>query len=113
MHGAPDLFCQALEKLMANAVDFHTEGSRIEICLDMLPNGMQLSVINQGPSLPKEIDLFKSMVSGRTGRSDEPHLGLGLYLVRLIAEFHHGQAFAQNLSDNTSVKIGIQIPLSR
>lgn len=111
MHGAPELICQALEKLMANAVDFHADGSRIEIRLQMKPGSIDLSVDNHGPVLPKDIDLFKSMVSGRTERSDEPHLGLGLYLVRLIAEFHRGQAFAKNLAADTGVSIGMRLPL--
>jgi len=55
-----------------------------------------LEVANQGAPLPDAMrgKLFDSMVSvraGHEGKSGEPHLGLGLYVARLIAEFHGGR----------------------
>lgn len=107
----PDLLSQALEKLMSNAVDFHQPGSRIRIELHIGRSGLDLAVANQGPPLPEGLDLFKSMVSGRTGRADQPHLGLGLYLVRLIAEFHRGSAYAETVADQTGVRVGLRLPV--
>jgi K+-sensing histidine kinase KdpD len=53
--------------------------------------------------------LFQSMVSVRRerdeGRSGEPHLGLGLYVARLIAEFHGGTIAARNLQSNDGVAV--------
>lgn len=111
-HSAPDLVVQALEKLVSNAVDFHQPGSPIVIELTVDDASFSLAVINHGPKLPEGMDLFKSMVSGRSGRSEEPHLGLGLYLVRLIAEFHRGKAFAEDLPQQR-VRIGIQVPKAK
>jgi signal transduction histidine kinase len=55
--------------------------------------------------------LFESMVSVRTGRAgDEPHLGLGLYIVRLIAEFHGGRAIAANRPDGNGVMFELRFP---
>ena len=53
------------------------------------------------------------MVSGRRGRQDEPHLGLGLYLVRLIAEFHGGGASAENRTDQSGVIVTLRLPAER
>ena len=110
VRAVPDLLSQALEKLMSNAIDFHTPGTPIRLTLSVDKNDLQLAVSNLGPTLPPQLDLFKSMVSGRTGRSEEPHLGLGLYLVRLIAEFHCGKAFAENLAGDDGVRIGLRFP---
>ena len=44
--------------------------------------------------------LFNSLTSHRDQQQAEPHLGLGLYIVRIIAEYHQGKAAAENLKDN-------------
>ena len=56
--------------------------------------------------------LFDSLVSRRDQqqKGDTPHLGLGLYIVRLIAEAHHGQVQARNLPDGGGVEFSIQLP---
>jgi signal transduction histidine kinase len=56
--------------------------------------------------------LFDSMVSVRPGTGgDVPHLGLGLYIVRLIAEFHGGAAVAANRPDGDGALFTITLPL--
>jgi signal transduction histidine kinase len=42
--------------------------------------------------------------------SDAPHLGLGLYIVRLIAEAHRGSATAQNRDDGRGVVVSVALP---
>jgi signal transduction histidine kinase len=97
VQGAPDLLAQMLDKLVENAVDFAASGTAIRI---LLGRDAVLRVENQGPSLPDAIreSLFDSMVSQRAGQAGgAPHLGLGLYIARLIAEFHGGTLHAENL----------------
>ncbi|MEN8167599.1 MAG: ATP-binding protein [Pseudomonadota bacterium] len=109
---APELIVQALDKLVSNAVDFHTKGTPIVIELGLIDRAMcQLKVSNQGPKLPAamELQLFDSMVSVRGASEGQPHLGLGLYLVRLITEFHLGVAKARNTAEGVSVSI--ELPL--
>ncbi len=110
LDGVPDLISQALDKLVNNAVDFHIPGSTIELACIARDNRVTLSVGNQGPPLPPDTDVFQSMVSGRRGRQDEPHLGLGLYLVRLIAEFHGGGAVAENRDSPPGVVVKLRLP---
>ncbi len=105
IHGSPELVSQALEKLVSNAVDFHLPNSQIHIQVRQQNGVAELCVANQGPLLPRGVDPFLSMVSVRQDRTDQPHMGFGLYLVKLIAEFHHGQASACNLLDNSGVVI--------
>jgi len=107
--GAPDTIVQALEKLIGNAIDFHKKGTAIVVELTREKSEYLLSVSNTGPSLPGE-DIFASMVSSRKASSDQPHLGLGLYIVRLVADFHHGYAFARNASED-GVEIGFTMKI--
>ena len=58
--------------------------------------------------------LFDSMVSVRERRGDSaPHLGLGLYIVRLIAQFHGGRAIAANRDDGQGVTVSVTLPRVR
>jgi signal transduction histidine kinase len=56
--------------------------------------------------------LFESMVSMRAGgaQGDEPHLGLGLFIVRLIAQFHGGRASARDRADGRGVVVEVFLP---
>ena len=55
-------------------------------------------------------NLFESMVSIRNNKGEQPHLGLGLYIVRLIVEFHHGNVAARNLPDHSGVEFVVTLP---
>ena len=71
--------------------------------------GAEIAVANSGPPLPAAMQerLFDSLVSLRekAQRGDgAPHLGLGLHIVRLIAELHRGGARARNLPNGSGVE---------
>jgi two-component system, OmpR family, sensor histidine kinase ChvG len=105
-----DLFFQMLDKLVGNAVEFSHPDNAITINLIDKTNSIELQVINIGPVLPEELldDLFNSMVSIRAERQDTgPHLGLGLFVARLIAEFHNGSMTANNLERGEGVCITV------
>ncbi|MBL3588815.1 MAG: proteobacterial dedicated sortase system histidine kinase [gamma proteobacterium endosymbiont of Lamellibrachia anaximandri] len=107
---APELIVQALDKLVSNAVDFHLSGTPLTLAVTQETDGsVRLSVINLGPPLPETMQhhLFDSMVSVRPHTSDLTHLGLGLYLVRLIGEFHQGCASAENLKSGDGVSVSL------
>lgn len=114
MTGAPDLIAQMLDKLVANAVDFSAPGEPIEVAVVAAPGGATLSVSNIGPPLPAAMRerLFESMVSMRGGsaQGEEPHLGLGLFIVRLIAQFHGGHASARDRADGRGVVFEVLLP---
>ena len=116
LRGSPDLAAQLLDKLVENAVDFSAESGRagepIRISLSSSAGHAVLEVENKGPQLPEAMrdKLFESMVSvrserGRDGKGAEPHLGLGLYVARLIAGFHGGAVGARNLSSGDGVAV--------
>jgi len=113
--GSGDLIMQLLDKLIVNAVAFGSAVEPIEIALSPHTDLVELCVTNRGSSLPEAMQkqIFNSMVSLRQERSDrEPHLGLGLFIARLIVEFHHGEISAQNLDDGSGVRFSIRLPLA-
>lgn len=111
--GVPDLLAQMLDKIISNAVDFHVIETPVIIDIRQHKNTLQLRVINKGEILPESMrdNLFESMVSVREKRGDLPHLGLGLYIARMIIEFHQGSIQATNLQDNSGVEVMLEIPL--
>ncbi|GLS28020.1 histidine kinase dimerization/phospho-acceptor domain-containing protein [Marinibactrum halimedae] len=117
-HGAADLIVQALDKLVENAADFCPQQGKIILGVRKNKSFTIISVSNNGPLLPSNVNtqIFDSLVSLRNTESansnshtlsesegHQTHLGLGLYIVRLIAEFHHGFAKAYNKSDESGV----------
>ena len=112
-NGAPEMIAQMLDKLVANAVEFSAAGTPIVVRLERGDTELRLSVENEGPLLPDAMHgrLFDSMVSVRGDQvGDAPHLGLGLYIVRLIAEAHRGRAMAQNRDDGRGVVVSVTLP---
>jgi two-component system sensor histidine kinase ChvG len=114
VEGAPDLAAQLLDKLVENAVDF-SRGAPVRVALEENAGAATLAVSNQGPLLPDKMRtrLFESMISLRDApASTTPHLGLGLYVARLIAEFHGGTIAAANLPSGDGVVVGVRLPLA-
>jgi dedicated sortase system histidine kinase len=111
MTGAPDLIVQMLDKLIDNAVDFSADGATISVVLRADSTQAELSVANPGPPLPPETAtrLFESLWQSRAEADKRPHFGLGLYIVRLIAEFHGGSAQAANLPDNAGAIFSVRL----
>jgi two-component system sensor histidine kinase ChvG len=113
VRGAPDLLVQLLDKLVENAVDFCSSTGTITVRLARASGNYVLQVENDGPPIPQELlgRLFESLFEQRQGRDDKPHFGLGLYIVRLIAEFHGGTAVAANRTNGDGAIFTITLPL--
>lgn len=115
VEGAPDLAAQLLDKLVENAVQFHLPGTAVEVTLAERGDAAELSIENKGPALPETMQgrLFESMVSVRSGPATGagPHLGLGLYVARLVTEFHGGSIAAENIAEGGGVRFVVRFPL--
>ncbi|MFL0798874.1 MAG: HAMP domain-containing protein [Agarilytica sp.] len=114
INGAGELLVQALDKLVDNAADFCPEQGTIELGLYRHQDWVVFTVHNEGPPLPGHMhgQLFDSMVSVRDKPPSEAdhHLGLGLYIVRLITDFHHGEVQGYNVPDNSGVIFELRLP---
>lgn len=114
--GSPDLGAQMLDKLVENAVEFSPPDAAVHVRLQHQGRYALLAVQNRGPALPADMRtrLFESMVSVREARSGgAPHLGLGLYVARLIAEFHGGAIEAADAPGGDGVVVRVHLPLTR
>jgi len=112
--GSPELIIQMLDKLAENAVDFSAPNDPISIRLSSDTKSALITVSNPGPPLPDRMrtQLFDSLVSVRD-RGKDKHLGLGLYIARLIAEGHHGSVSADNIDDGVAFEIRLPVAGSR
>jgi signal transduction histidine kinase len=113
LHGAPELIAQALDKLLDNALSFTPAHGWLRLSLRRLESGAEIELANQGRLLPDAMQgrLFDSLVSLRDKATpgEAPHLGLGLYVARLVAERHGGSISARNLEDGSGVAFRITL----
>jgi two-component system sensor histidine kinase ChvG len=112
--GVPEYIAQLLDKLIANAVEFSYKDQSVTVFSRALRDHAIIKVSNAGPYLPEEMTdrLFESMISVRPQeKQDQPHLGMGLHIARLITEFHGGQIRAENRQDRAGVVITVVVPL--
>jgi signal transduction histidine kinase len=114
MFGSPEHLVQLLDKVINNAVEFSND-NHISIDVFKESNTLRLAISNNGVHLPEAMDnsLFDSMISIRNkSKQTQPHLGLGLYIARLICQFHQGKITAKNHYDKDGVTLTIELPLS-
>ncbi|MBA6417483.1 proteobacterial dedicated sortase system histidine kinase [Colwellia sp. 6M3] len=111
--GSPEHIAQLLDKVIANAVEFSNDAN-VEVSVKESNQQVILTISNNGELLPEQMSeqLFDSMVSIRTKHNNEqPHLGLGLYIARLICQFHNGTIKAVNKQNAQGVDVLIKLPL--
>jgi proteobacterial dedicated sortase system histidine kinase len=116
LQGSGELLVQMFDKLVDNAADFCPKEGKIELGLYRRNDRLIFTVHNQGPPLPRHMhgQLFDSMVSVRekpSGPEGGQHLGLGLYIVRLIADFHRGEVQCYNVPDHSGVIFEVSLPV--
>jgi len=112
VRGDATLIKEAVSNLLSNAASFADEASTINIGVEANNPYALIKVSNKGPLIEGEPEaLFGPFSSTRAGPSSEHH-GLGLYLVRLIAEQHAGTAALANLEDRSGVQASLTLPLA-
>lgn len=114
VNGVPDHIAQMLDKLADNAIEFGDPETPIMFRLRVSAGTALLSVLNDGPALPEHLGerLFDPMVSVAQTNASQTHLGLGLYIVRLIVDFHQGRVQATSRSKDNGAEITVSLPLA-
>ncbi|MEL0629924.1 proteobacterial dedicated sortase system histidine kinase [Psychromonas aquatilis] len=112
----PDFIVQLLDKIVHNAVEFSAEQQPVHLSLKQAKDAAILAIENTGPLLATstEQDLFQSMISIRpASQQHDTHLGLGLYIAKMICDYHHANIAIQNNSDLTGVVVTITFPIKK
>ena len=119
LHGSPEHIVQLLDKVVSNGVEFSQDNIiTIELKKSSNKHNAELLISNNGILLPEQLSesLFDSMVSLRDEKQKiqnkqvVPHLGLGLYISRLICQFHQGNISAYNHQNPAGVTVHISLP---
>ena len=56
--------------------------------------------------------LFVGMESHRLHNDGAPHLGIGLYIAKRIAQHHGGELTVANRADVSGVRVDLSLPLA-
>ena len=98
----PSALIRMIENMVGNAVKYGPAGTRISIALDRVDDNACFSVHNFGVPIPEEdlANIFDVYVRAKvTQSSSQQGWGLGLYLVRAVAEAHGGSVGASSDAD--------------
>lgn len=90
---------EAISNLVANAAQYRTPSTPIQVVGEGHSDHVTLSVVNQGPPIPTEVleTFFQPLRRRDTGERHGPrrNLGIGLFIVREIARAHGGTVTAE------------------
>lgn len=98
LYGSRQLLAQALSNLLDNAIKYTPPGGLIEITAARYNSKLEINVADNGPGIPEALrqQALERFVRLDTSRST-PGSGLGLSLVRAVAQLHHAEL---ELTDN-------------
>lgn len=110
-----NLFSQALQNILSNAIKFSYESSLIEVVAKESNQHITITVKDHGMGFDqsKEAALFERFTKeGRRGTLNEASTGLGLYLVRKIIENHGGSISAKSDGEDKGATFIVILPFS-
>jgi signal transduction histidine kinase len=93
------LVLRALETLLSNALKYSPTGSIVEAVVRETMGEVEIEVADRGAGIPDELKrrLFEKFGSLEVVRGESRRgIGLGLYLVRLVATAHGGRAVVRD-----------------
>ena len=96
----PGAIQQALVNLLDNAIKFSPPGSTVEVRLTESPGHWEIQITDQGPGIPpaEHARIFEKFHRlGSELRRETQGTGIGLSLVKAIAEAHGGQVLLASL----------------
>ena len=109
IRGDNDLIFQLFANIIDNAVKFSPTGSTIRLYAKMEKNQIIVSIEDQGPGIPdnEKEKVYKHFYRGDSSRST-PGNGLGLSLVKAVAEHHQAKISLEDAHPGLKVSIAFQ-----
>lgn len=101
------LFQRAITNLLTNAIRYAPESGVISVSAHHEDEYIAISIQNQGELLEPQEKLFTRFWRGDNARHD-PGTGLGLSLVKAIAQLHGGEPYYQHQNGNNIFGIRIK-----
>ena len=88
-------YIRMLDNLISNAVSYGKEGGNIKVTFHQIPSGVRGTVEDDGIGISRDDQVhiwerFYRVDASRTGKEDGSHSGLGLSMVKWIAQAHGG-----------------------
>lgn len=108
-YGDPDKLSQVLLNLLSNSLKYTSAGGRILITLNTVTGRLMITVADTGCGIPQDIlqSVFSRYKAPRNMTDARAGLGLGLSIVRQIAEAHGGSVLLESKID-----IGTQVTVT-
>src|SRR6185503_18420079 len=102
----------ALRNLLANAIDWSPAGGRVDVRLSVADGKCALEVDDQGPGVPlaDRERIFRPFERGSRQPKGRIGYGLGLALVRTVADLHDGRVLVTD-SPAGGARFRIEFPL--
>ena len=96
VHASAGLLEIALRNMIRNALQYSPKGSDVEITVTDNPAGWR--VLDRGPGVPDVLKtaLFERFNRGAQAHSDSRGSGIGLAIVKSVAQSHHASATVQD-----------------
>ena len=108
--GARDELHRLALNLLENAVRHTDPGTAVEASVERINGQVVLSVEDDGPGIPPELHdkVFERFFRGAGERSGSS--GLGLAIVRAVAESHHGNVTLEDPLDGRGARFVVRFP---
>ena len=114
VHGDPDRLQQIVWNLLSNAIKFTPRGGRVDLSVCCVDGQAELTVSDTGQGiapefLPHVFDRFRQGDS--TSTRSFGGLGLGLAIVRHLAELHGGTVVATSPGEGRGASFTVRLPV--
>ena len=104
LNGSPDAVVLAIRNLVGNAIAWCATGGEVSLRVSAHQGAITVQVDDEGPGFGgiDPATLFEPFVRGEAAPGRRAGYGLGLAIVRAVAERHGGSAHAANRTDEDS-----------